>query len=103
MAPNSRVYSCTHRDDRRSRELYRYFQPSNPAALPYTTIVPHGEEGTLVSSTDTTATVEGATAVLASIPKTPSGPSSPNATLTSFAQLAAVQLNTQRALIWSAL
>lgn len=96
MSPVTQACLSARRDDRRFRELYRYFQPSNPAALPYPGLLPHGEEDPINSSTDP---VEGASAVLFSTTKTSSGPSSSNATLTSFAQLAAVRLNAQRAII----
>jgi hypothetical protein len=82
-----------HRDDRRFRELYRYFQPSNPAALLYPQYIPSSEQD------PSTYTVEGASHALASVPTTLNRPISPNATLTSFAQLACVQLKVQRAII----
>ncbi|CAI7627996.1 unnamed protein product [Penicillium glandicola] len=85
--------------DRQTREVYRYFQPQNPAALnasllqfgdhvaPITDFsrvtTPFAPDG---SGSDTSF-VEG------------SSPSSPNTTLTSFAQLAALRLNAQRAFI----
>jgi hypothetical protein len=81
------------RDDRRFRELYRYFQPSNPAALLYPQYIPSSEQD------PSTYTVEGASHALASVPSASNRPISPNATLTSFAQLACVQLNVQRAII----
>jgi hypothetical protein len=83
-----------HRDDRRFRELYRYFQPANPAALLHPHYFPSREQDL------STNAVEGASHALASQPSLSNVPVSPNATLTSFAQLACVQLQVQRALIW---
>ncbi|KAJ5930069.1 hypothetical protein N7466_005562 [Penicillium verhagenii] len=85
--------------DRQAREVYRYFQPTNPAAL-NAAWLPLGDDSASVaglSATTSTAPdlpVPGTTAVEA-----PSVLSSPNTTLTSFAQLAAQHLNAQRAFI----
>ncbi|CAI7644939.1 unnamed protein product [Penicillium crustosum] len=85
--------------DRQKRELYRYFQPENPAALNASLlqfdehVAPIGDFSRVSTpfvpdpSDPETNFVEG------------SSPSSPNTTLTSFAQLAALQLNAQRAFI----
>lgn len=70
-----------HIDDCRARELYRYFQPTNPAAL-NSTCLPFGEEPSA-----------------AAVAGDGNGLSSPNTTLTSLAQLAALRLNVQRAII----
>ena len=58
-------------DGRRARELYRYFQPNQPAG-PAAFTLQH-ENG--------------------------HGPSSPNVTLTAYAQLVALRLNSQRAIV----
>ncbi|KAL1859108.1 hypothetical protein Plec18170_002223 [Paecilomyces lecythidis] len=76
-----------HPDERRVRELYRYFQPSNPAAL---------NEGCEIYPDDL---VTEATAAASVLVDAVGDRSSPNATLTSLAQLAALRLNAQRALI----
>lgn len=85
--------------DRQKREVYRYFQPGNPAALNASLLqvdehmAPIGDFSRVSTpfipdaSDSETNFVEG------------SSPSSPNTTLTSFAQLAALQLNAQRAFI----
>ncbi|KAJ5917873.1 hypothetical protein N7454_010248 [Penicillium verhagenii] len=85
--------------DRQAREVYRYFQPANPAAL-NAAWLPLGDDSSSVtglSAANSTAPdlpKPGTTAVEA-----PSVLSSPNTTLTSFAQLAAQHLNAQRAFI----
>ena len=88
-----------HRADRRSREVYRYFQPSNPAAL-NSTWLPFGNESnsaaSLSASTPAFATEASTSAKV--IHQTSSRHSS-NTTLTSFAQLAALGLNAERCLI----
>lgn len=63
--------------DRRARELYHYFQPDNPALLP--TGKPIGQ------CTDSSTTL--------------SAKASPNLVLTALAQLAAMKLGVQRAII----
>ncbi|KAJ5181626.1 hypothetical protein N7449_011773 [Penicillium cf. viridicatum] len=85
--------------DRQKREVYRYFQPENPAALNASLlqfdehVAPIADFSRISTpfvpdaSDSETNFVEG------------SSPSSPNPTLTSFAQLAALQLNAQRAFI----
>lgn len=70
--------------DRQAREVYRYFQPGNPAAL-NVAWPPFGDHL--------------ATPVELPTPISSSILSSPNATLTSLAQLAALRLNAQRAFI----
>lgn len=96
MESASQKRRAARRDDRRFRELYRYFQPANPAALLYPQYVPPGEEDPARPVSDN---VEDANISLASVPSAPTGPVSPNTTLTSFAQLAALRLNAQRAII----
>lgn len=99
MESASQKRRAARRDDRRFRELYRYFQPANPAALLYPQYVPPGEEDPARPVSDPTITVEDPSIALASLPAAPTGPVSPNTTLTSFAQLAALRLNAQRAII----
>lgn len=67
-----------HEADRQAREVYRYFQPANPAAL---------NAAWLPRSAASEFETES------------SSLSSPNTTLTSFAQQAAIRLNAQRAFI----
>lgn len=73
-----------HGADRQAREVYRYFQPGNPAAL----------NEAWPSFGDHLATPADLPT-----PNPSSILSSPNATLTSLAQLAALRLNAQRAFI----
>ncbi|KAJ6134441.1 hypothetical protein N7523_000763 [Penicillium sp. IBT 18751x] len=84
-----------HDADRQTREVYRYFQPANPAAL-NASWLPFGDDSASIPdlSTATTFTVHDS-----SVTAEASGFSSPNTTLTSFAQLAALRLNAQRAFI----
>ena len=63
--------------DSRARELFHYFQPDNPAMLPTSQIAAAG------SSSLSNTTTRG----------------SPNLVLTALAQLAAVKLQAQRAII----
>jgi hypothetical protein len=89
---------CDHEADRQTREVYRYFQPSNPAAL--NTVWPPGdhEAATVDSSTATNSVIlDDEVSEAASIEASPLY--SPNTTLTSLAQLAALRLNAQRAFI----
>ncbi|KAJ5956734.1 hypothetical protein N7501_011013 [Penicillium viridicatum] len=85
--------------DRQKREVYRYFQPENPAALNASLlqvdehVAPIGDFSRLSTPFITDASDLETTFVEGS------SPSSPNTTLTSFAQLAALQLNVQRAFI----
>ncbi|CAG8353449.1 unnamed protein product [Penicillium salamii] len=75
---SSPLTTRAHEADRQAREVYRYFQPANPAAL-NAAWIPRSA---------------------ASEPATESSTlSSPNTTLTSFAQQAAIRLNAQRAFI----
>lgn len=84
-----------HDADRQAREVYRYFQPENPAAL-NASWLPFGDDSASIPdlSTATTSTVHDKSALAEA-----SGFCSPNTTLTSFAQLAALRLNAQRAFI----
>jgi hypothetical protein len=97
---------CDHEADRQTREVYRYFQPENPAALNATwPLVDHASTSIAVSSTassaDSVDLVD--SAVDEGLPETTaiddSPLYSPNTTLTSLAQLAALRLNAQRAII----
>lgn len=94
---------CDHEADRQTREVYRYFQPANPAVLNATWSA--GEHS--VTSIDVSST-EGSpefvdSAVDNEAPETTSIDDSPlyspNTTLTSLAQLIALRLNAQRAII----
>ncbi|KAJ5519732.1 CheY-like superfamily [Penicillium fimorum] len=85
--------------DRQTREVYRYFQPENPAALNATLLQFDEHEGSIADFSRV------ATPFLPDVSDSEttfgerSSPSSPNTTLTSFAQLAALRLNAQRAFI----
>ncbi|CAG8908343.1 unnamed protein product [Penicillium egyptiacum] len=85
--------------DRQKREVYRYFQPENPAAL-NASLLQFDEH---VASTADFSGVTSPFVPDSSDAKTSyvqgSSPSSPNTTLTSFAQLAALRLSAQRAFI----
>ncbi|OKL63186.1 hypothetical protein UA08_01887 [Talaromyces atroroseus] len=100
MAP-SHEELVAHRDDRRFRELYRYFQPTNPAAALYKQYVPATEESPVLETSDPIIpTVEGTANPLAvSLMPPQEDLASPNTILTSFAQLAAHKLNVERAII----
>lgn len=96
---NSYSQNMNYEEDRQKREVYRYFQPENPAAL----------NASLLEFDEHVAPIRDFSRVSTSFvpdlsdPETTSiegsSPSSPNPTLTSFAQLAALQLNAQRAFI----
>jgi hypothetical protein len=94
---------CDHEADRQTREVYRYFQPANPAALNATwSSGEHSATSVGVSSiTNSTNLVD--SVVDEEVPGTTSIDDSPlyspNTTLTSLAQLAALRLNAQRAII----
>ncbi|KAJ5649324.1 uncharacterized protein N7484_003047 [Penicillium longicatenatum] len=91
---------CDHEADRQTREVYRYFQPANPAAL-NATWPPEDDLTTTIGLS--TATVSVDSVLDDEIFETHSIEAgrlySPNTTLTSFAQLAALRLNAQRAFI----
>jgi hypothetical protein len=100
MAPSHEA-RVAHRDDRRFRELYRYFQPSNPAAVLYQQHVPATEESPVLEGSDPIPTIEATANPLAvSLMPPQEDLASPNTILTSFAQLAAHKLNAERAIIW---
>jgi hypothetical protein len=89
---------CDHQADRQTREVYRYFQPENPAVLNATSEF----DDHVASIADfSRVPTPGVPDVSAPEPNSTeaSAPSSPNTTLTSFAQLAALRLNAQRAFI----
>ncbi|KAJ5993105.1 hypothetical protein N7451_008829 [Penicillium sp. IBT 35674x] len=88
-----------HRADRRSREVYRYFQPRNPAALNSTWLPFGNESNSAASLSASTPAFATATSTSAKITHQSSSRHSPNTTLTSFAQLAALGLNAERCLI----
>ncbi|KAJ5820346.1 hypothetical protein N7474_005937 [Penicillium riverlandense] len=101
--------SKSHTDDRRVRELYRYYQPLVQESLAPSWLPPGADD---LPSSDPASTVHTPSAdgsansnsSATSQPSTATGPESlilgtSNNTLTSFAQLAAVRLNVDRALI----
>ncbi|KAJ5117189.1 hypothetical protein N7448_004132 [Penicillium atrosanguineum] len=88
-----------HDADRQAREVYRYFQPANPAAL-NASWLPFGDDSASIPDLSTAATsVVHDKSAPESDPAEASRFCSPNTTLTSFAQLAALRLNAQRAFI----
>lgn len=110
MGPTSRTQHRVERSaDRRVRELYRYYHPANlhpavPSWIPAGEALPPtsntGDVVTPPASDDTGSS--GGTAT--SCPSATIGPEAlvlgaSNSTLTSFAQLAALRLNVDRALI----
>lgn len=84
--------------DRQTREVYRYFQPENPAALNASLQFDDHVASITDFSRVTTPFAPDASDSEKSFAEG-SSPSSPNTTLTSFAQLAALRLNAQRAFI----
>ncbi|CAG8046288.1 unnamed protein product [Penicillium olsonii] len=81
--------------DRQAREVYRYFQPANPAALNTNRPLPEEHFSSLDS---TRASASASISEDSEATQTPlNAQSSPNTTLTSFAQLAALRLNAQLA------
>lgn len=100
-----------HTADRRVRELYRYYQPSSsPSDIPAPSWPQSGEDITSTSTADFADTPPAAdgsgnsTSSATTRPLTAIGPEPltlgvNNTTLTSFAQLAALRLNVERALI----
>jgi hypothetical protein len=92
MAPEE---SKSHLEDRRFREVYRYFQPSNPAALLFSPVAPPPlDEAQAVHSS--AAENPGASLAIG-LPSQDS--SSANTILTTFAQTASLKLNADRAII----
>jgi len=89
---------ATYESDRQSREVYRYFQPANPAAL-NPTWPPIGDNFSSVDSRRASVSVVSHDLGLETAPIKATAQTSPNTTLTSFAQLAALRLNAQRAFI----
>ncbi|CRG82830.1 two-component sensor protein histidine protein kinase (dhkk, dhkj) [Talaromyces islandicus] len=92
MAPKE---SPTHLEDRRFRELYRYFQPSNPAAVLYSPFAPPSSDET--QTIDPAISENGGTSLAIGLPS--QDLSSANAILTTFAQTATLKLNADRAVI----
>lgn len=89
---------CEHRADRQTREVYRYFQPENPAAL--NAVWPPGDHEAVtvdLSTATNSVLLDDEVSEADSIEASPLY--SPNTTLTSLAQLAALRLNAQRAFI----
>ncbi|OJJ44216.1 hypothetical protein ASPZODRAFT_750130 [Penicilliopsis zonata CBS 506.65] len=94
----------SHTEDRRARELYRYFQPANPAALTASRLPAVDDVGDLISSAAAASILDVAITTSVPIAVGEAGSNSdplisPNLALTSFAQLATLRLNTKRALI----
>ncbi|KAJ5748614.1 uncharacterized protein N7511_010310 [Penicillium nucicola] len=89
-----------HEADRQTRETYRYFQPTNPAALNATWSAGEyltSHVGPSTASCSSTSVLDDNVSETASIDANLLY--SPNTTLTSLAQLAALRLNAQRAFI----
>ncbi|KAJ5950345.1 CheY-like superfamily [Penicillium vulpinum] len=96
---NSSSQSADYEADRQTREVYRYFHPRNPAALNATPLEFDEHVASIADfSRVTTPFVPDPSDSETSFVES-SSPSSPNTTLTSFAQLAALRLNAQRAFI----
>ncbi|EED13742.1 sensor histidine kinase/response regulator, putative [Talaromyces stipitatus ATCC 10500] len=100
MAPTHEAL-VAHRDDRRFRELYRYFQPANPAALLYQLQNDLSNSREPSADSDDVPTVERnvGNPLAVSLMPPQEDLRSPNTILTSFAQLAAHKLNVERAII----
>lgn len=91
---------CDYEEDRQTREVYRYFQPANPAALNATWLPgnhPTSTPGLSTATSCVNAILDDQASETTSVEA--SRLYSPNATLTSLAQLAALRLNVQRAFI----
>lgn len=91
---------CDHEADRQTREVYRYFQPANPAAL-NATWPPEEDLTTTIGPSEDSLSVDSILddELSETLSVEASRLYSPNTTLTSFAQLAALRLNAQRAFI----
>ncbi|KAH8690517.1 hypothetical protein BGW36DRAFT_56778 [Talaromyces proteolyticus] len=97
-APQDEIAS--HRDDRRFREIYRFFQPATPAALLYShQILPTDGDDGFAIHVDGTPGLESAGTSLAVCLPSEQNTSSANTILTTFAQTATLKLNAQRAVI----
>lgn len=97
VSPVDPSFEGEHKTDRRVREVYRYFQPSNPAAL-NTTSVSFGDNSESTKISPGSSLIEAALQAVSST-NIQGSLGSPNVTLNSFAQLAALRLNVRRALI----
>ncbi|CAG8410211.1 unnamed protein product [Penicillium salamii] len=86
-----------YEEDRQAREVYRYFQPANPAALNTQWPLPEEHFSSVDSLRTSFSVAEDSDSETTQIHTR--AQSSPNTTLTSFAQLAALRLNAQRAFI----
>ncbi|CAG8930196.1 unnamed protein product [Penicillium salamii] len=86
-----------YEEDRQAREVYRYFQPANPAALNTQWPLPEEHFSSVDSLRTSFSVAEDSDSETTQIHSRTQ--SSPNTTLTSFAQLAALRLNAQRAFI----
>lgn len=90
--------SMSYEADRQKREVYRYFQPENPAAL-NASLLQVDEHVAIIGDFSRVSTPFIPDPCDSETNFVDSSPSSSNTTLTSFAQLVALQLNAQRALI----
>ncbi|CAG8193793.1 unnamed protein product [Penicillium salamii] len=86
-----------YEEDRQAREVYRYFQPANPAALNTQWPLPEEHFSSVDSLRTSFSAAEDSDSETTQIHSHTQ--SSPNTTLTSFAQLAALRLKAQRAFI----
>lgn len=102
MTPTREAH-IAHRDDRRFRELYRYFQPVFAGAIPcgQQNEPPHSPLPT-VETPDLVPSIEDITDSSLAVSLMPPHDICPrlNTILTSFAQLAAFKLNAERAIVW---
>lgn len=100
-ASNSTTCS-SRRADRRTRELYRYFQPSRQSAFKSADIddSPPVSLSTSILDTDSASSSPPDIIVPHVFDDDIAVLGSHSPTLTSFAQLAALRLNAQRAMIW---
>jgi hypothetical protein len=109
MEETTTCQTAQHGADRRTRELYRYYQPGGPTHSLPAWLSATGESRS-AGSTGSSSTpvrdssVAGSNSSATSTPSTAIGPEAlvlglSNNTLTSFAQLAALRLNVERAFI----
>ncbi|OQE83656.1 hypothetical protein PENNAL_c0031G04970 [Penicillium nalgiovense] len=99
VVDNPHSHTMDYEADRQKREVYRYFQPENPAALNASLLQFDEHVGSTADfSRVTTPFIPDASESKNGFFEG-SSPSSPNTTLTSFAQLAALRLSAQRAFI----
>ncbi|KAJ5632834.1 hypothetical protein N7490_009173 [Penicillium lividum] len=108
--PNGKGQKTQYNADRRARELYRYYQPATPVGVIPSWLAAEGLTSATSPGTPpvTTPPIQdgssGSNSSTTSSPSTARGPETlvlgtSNNTLTSFAQLAALRLNVERAFI----